>query len=118
MKSFIISCCTLLLVFTVIILNYFYVLKICKYMIKEASETSVSDVNNATSLFEYWKKRRIYIALSVPHRVSDELEKNLLIFISRAQEGTKSTFEESRNLLVNSIEEVKIHAGISADTVF
>ena len=118
MKAFIISTCTLLLVFAIVILNYFYVLKVYSHMENEIKEIEIVSKDKASSLLNYWEKERMYVSLSVPHRILDDLEKNLSIFVTKIREGTKIEFEETRQLLLNSIEEMKIHAGISADTLF
>ena len=120
MKAFIISIVTLLLVFGVIIWNFFYIINIYEYMSQtvtglepdEASRKSVDEVWNT------WRKKSIIIAISIPHRISDELEKNLIILKSKVYEGTNMGFEESKQLLLNSIEEMRIHAGASIDSIF
>lgn len=118
MRAFIISCSTLLLILSLIIVNFFYIINIYKHMTNETSEITLSSIDKVTTLLDYWNKRRIFISLSVPHRISDELEKNLQLLKIKVMNGTKSDFEEIKQLLLNSIEELRIHAGISADALF
>ena len=118
MKAFVISCCSLLLIFALIIVNYFYIINIYKYMLNEVSAITTDNPERISSLLDYWNKRKIAISLSIPHRISDELERNLSLFKIKVLSETKSDFEETRQLLLNSIEEMKLHAGISADTFF
>jgi hypothetical protein len=87
-------------------------------MTNETSEITLSSIDKVTALLDYWNKRRIFISLSVPHRISDELEKNLQLLKTKVMNETKSDFEEIKQLLLNSIEELRIHAGISADALF
>ena len=117
MKAFIISFGTLLLIFALLIINYFYIINIYKYMISEISHINIDDAERISSLLNYWNKHRIIISLSIPHRISDELESNLILLKTKIENGTKYDFEETRQLLLNSIEELRIHAGISADAL-
>lgn len=118
MKAFVISCCSLLLIFALIIVNYFYINNIYKYMLNEASAITTDNTEKIISLIDYWNKRKIAISLSIPHRISDELERNLQLLKIKVLGETKSDFEETKQLLLYSIEEMKIHAGISVDALF
>ena len=120
MKSFVISIVTLLLVFGVIIWNFFYINNIYAYMSEVVTELHQDEESKikVEELWKSWKKKSVLIALSVPHRISDELERNLTILKSRVQEGSKSDFLEAKELLLNSIEEMRIHAGASLDSIF
>lgn len=120
MKSFVISIVTLLLVFGVIIWNFFYINNIYAYMSETVTELSQDEASKikVDILWESWKKKGVLIALSVPHRISDDIEKNLTILRSRVHEGSKSDFLEAKELLLNSIEEMRIHAGASLDSIF
>ena len=86
-------------------------------MTNEVSIITTESMNEMTSLVNFWDKRKIFVCLSIPHRISDELEKNLQLFKTKVFFNTKYDFEETRQLLLNSIEEMKLHAGISADTL-
>ena len=117
MKAFIISFSTLLLIFALLIINHFYIINIYKYMTNEISLINIDEADKVSSLLNYWNKHRIIISLSIPHRISDELESNLILLKTKIENGTKYDFEETRQLLLNSIEELRIHAGISADAL-
>ncbi len=120
MKSFVISIVTLLLVFGVIIWNFFYINNIYAYMSEAVTELRQDEASKieVDKLWKNWKKKSTIIALSIPHRISDELEKNLTVLRSRVYEGSKSDFLEAKELLLNSIEEMRIHAGASLDSIF
>ena len=118
MKAFVISCCSLLLIFALIIVNYFYIINIYKHMLNEASAITTDNAEKISSLIDYWNTRKIAISLSIPHRISYELEINLQLLKIKVLSETKSDFEETKQLLLYSIEEMKIHAGISADALF
>jgi len=120
MKSFVISIITLILVFVVIIWNFFYINNIYVNMtdaIKDLKPDVPSSIK-VKEIYNYWKSKSVFIALSVPHRISDEIEKNLIILMGRILESSNIGFEEARLLALNSIEEMKVHAGISADSIF
>ena len=117
MKAFIISFGTLLLIFALLIINHFYIINVYKYMAAEISFINIDETDKVSSLLDYWNKHRIIISMSIPHRISDELESNLILLKTKIENGTKYDFEETRQLLLNSIEELRIHAGISADAL-
>ncbi len=120
MKSFVISIVILILIFGVIIWNFFYINNIYVNMTEAVNALSgdSSSLPEAERIYEYWKSKQTVIALSVPHRISDEIEKNLLTMIGRLSEDSPEGFEEARLLALNSIEEMIVHAGISADSIF
>ena len=120
MKSFIISVILLILIFGVIIWNFFYINNIYVDLTKAVNALSndPSSLSDAKKIYEYWKSKQTVIALSVPHRISDEIEKNLLTLIGKLSESSPGGFEEARLLTLNSIEEMIVHAGISADSIF
>lgn len=120
MKSFIISIIILLLIFGIIIWNFFYINNIYENMEKSVKELKhdSSSLPRAEKIYEYWKSKQTVIALSVPHRISDEIEKNLLTLIGKLSEESSTGFDEARLLTLNSIEEMIVHAGISADSIF
>ena len=120
MKSFIISIITLTIVFGVIIWNFFYINNIYVSMTESVNELRRPDASlkDAEKLYKYWKDKSILIALSVPHRISDEIEKNLIILIGKLSEDSHNGFEEAILLALNSLEEMKVHAGISVDSIF
>jgi len=120
MKAFVISIVTLLLVFGVIIWNFLYINNIYAYMSETVTELSQDEASmvKVDELWKSWKRKSVLIALSVPHRISDEVERNLTILRSRVHEGSRADFLEAKELLLNSIEEMRIHAGASLDSIF
>jgi len=118
MKIFIVSIVALLLVFGLVIGNYFLINNIYDRMLKEVNNLTEASVMEIDSLVKYWDKKRIIVSLSIPHRISDELERNLVVLEAKIKHESYSEFEEIRAFLINSIEEMKIHAGLSFDTVF
>lgn len=118
MKAFITALCTLIIIFGIIIGNYLYILNIYKSMIDSVSRLTMDSSNEVNELISYWRKRSTYIALSVPHKISDEIERNLLLLKAKLENKLDNGFFEAKELLLNSIEEMKIHAGISADSIF
>lgn len=120
MKAFIISICTITLIFGVIIWNFFYINNIYVYMTDTVTEFELNEesVKKAEALWEYWKRKSVIIALSIPHRVSDELEKNLVILQAKLRSGSDFELDEAKALTLNSIEEMRIHASASFDSVF
>ena len=120
MRAFIIAILTLTLVFGLIIWNFFYINNIYVNMAESVTELKAdsSSLPDAKRLYEYWKSKQTIIALSVPHRISDEIERNLVSLIGKLSEDTPNDFEEARLLTLNSIEEMIVHAGISADSIF
>ena len=118
MKILIVSIVALLLVFGLVIGNYFLINKIYDYMLKEVNDLTEESVSEIDSLIKYWNKKRMIVSLSVPHRISDELERNLLILEAKIKHGSYVEFAEARASLLNSIEEMRVHAGVSIDTIF
>lgn len=117
MKILTISFSTLILVFALVVWNFFLINNIYEYMTKEVTALKEDSYESIASLIQYWNKKRILISLSIPHRVSDELEKNLIIMKAKIEHQSIYEFEEARYSLLNSLEEMKVHAGISLDTV-
>ncbi|MBQ9743786.1 MAG: hypothetical protein IJW19_01535 [Clostridia bacterium] len=120
MKSFVISILTLAIICGVIIWNYVYINKIYDYMNETVNALECNEVSaiKVDELWSFWKKKSIVIAISIPHRVSDDLERNLVILRTKLKEGSNYEFEESKSLVLNSIEEMRIHAGASLDSIF
>ncbi|MBQ8392407.1 MAG: hypothetical protein IJX51_01415 [Clostridia bacterium] len=120
MKSFAISILTLAIICGVIIWNYAYINKIYNYMNETVNSLECNEVSaaKAEELWRFWKKKNIVIALSIPHRVSDELERNLVVLRTKLKNGSNYEFEESKSLVLNSIEEMRIHAEASLDSIF
>ena len=118
MKILIVSIVALVLVFGLVIGNYFLINNIYEHMLLEVNNLQIDSGAEIDSLINYWNKKRVIVSLSVPHRISDELERNLLVLDAKIKYGSYVEFEEVRASLLNSIEEMKVHAEISLDTVF
>ena len=118
MKILIVSIAALALVFGLVIGNYFLINDIYDRMLLEVNNLSEGASAEIDALVKYWNKKRMIVSLSVPHRISDELERNLLILKAKIKHGSYVEFEEVRASLLNSIEEMRVHAGVSLDTIF
>jgi hypothetical protein len=77
------------------------------------SSPSLSRLGELESI---WQKHRLFISISVPHKESDEFEKELLVLRAKL-EAQDIEIDESIDLVLRAIEEIETHGTVSLDNV-
>ena len=119
MKAFLFSLGALLLLFALVICNSIYISNVTDKMMARAMEiSSLDDTDAFYELCRLWEDNEILISVSVPHKESDELEKNIVILKSKLENRSQDELKESIALLQKSIDEITVHSTVSIDNVF
>ena len=119
MKAFWFSAIALLLLCGVIIWNGIYISEVSDDMLYHIDKISSSDdTDSLDALVQKWNNCSLIVSISVPHKESDELEKNLDILKVKMSDASSSGLDESVALVRRAIEEIKIHGTVSIDNVF
>ncbi|MBO5212907.1 MAG: hypothetical protein J6B60_05130 [Clostridia bacterium] len=119
MKSFIISLIAILLLFSGVIINSFLVKSICEDLKDEITTiNSVFDGDKIDEIVKLWDKNKFFISLSVPHKQTDDVEKNLLLLDEKSNILNPIDFYETKALLLNCVEELANHGALNADNIF
>ena len=119
MKSFVISIVAVLILFLGVILKSLYVRNIC-----ERLEDDINDIEGIFSsekvdeVIRLWDENKFLISLSVPHKQTDDVEKNLILLKEKTKILNPIDFYETKALLLNSVNELSNHGAISADNIF
>ena len=116
MKAFLLSLLALSLLLVCIILNSVYVSYISAQMRVKVNELKISpSIGKLEEIEDIWDKHKIFISISVPHKHTDELEKEFLVL--RARFDSNEEIKESTELVLRAISEIETHGTISLDNV-
>lgn len=119
MKAFLSSALALILLCALVIWNGIFISDVTRDMKGHAEKIdSIEDISELEKLEELWEKNKFIICISVPHRETDELEKNLQILRTKLENKTDTELAETVSLTVKAIDEIEIHGALSIDTVF
>ena len=119
MKTFVFSTIALAILCAIVIWNCFYIKDVCNELSEQADNiNSISDAEEVDKLEELWEKNKFLICISVPHKETDELERNLILLKTKIKTQNEMEFKETLSLVLWSIDEIKIHGIAKADNVF
>ena len=119
MKSFLLSATALIALCCLVILNGSFIGRASDSMTDAAEKINgISDMKELEALEKIWEKNKTVITLSVPHRVSDEMERCLVLLRTKFDENIDIEISETVALTLRTIEEIKTHATASLDNIF
>ena len=117
MKAFLLSAIAFLLLCAIVVINSLFVSGVSRDMrdalieIKSSpSESTLEELENI------WNKNKIWISLSVPHKQTDELERQLLLLKAGVGRG-EGELDDVIILLSRAIDEIKTHGMASLDNI-
>ena len=118
MKAFLVALLALTMLCTLIIWDGVTVNKISDKMGKIASEIkSLENEDKLKELEDAWHKHQLVLSISVPHKVTDELDKSIALLRKKFDEGISTEFPETVALTLKAIEELRVHALVDANNV-
>ena len=119
MKSFLLSLSALILLCLVVFLNTLFVSKVSYDMQEMVNKIKSSPTEESIKeLEDTWNSKRTLISISVPHKETDDLDKNILILRSKFENGEDNGMNEIISLISYAIDELKVHGTISFDNIF
>lgn len=121
MKGWIVSLCLFVLLLFMIAGNAIYVRHVAEHISGEAQTLSLESENaeqTLSSLEEYWKKHRPYVALSIGYRELDHLSESLISLRAAYDEKSKSDFALYRRLSIDAAEELARLEQFSVENLF
>ncbi len=118
MKAFLLSVLALILLCVVVFWNSASVIDISDKMSDVAIEIeSLEDIDKLEELEEIWDKYHFILSISVPHKATDELDRNLVLLRAKFDEGISTEITETIALTLRTIDEIRIHAVADANNV-
>ncbi len=119
MKAFAFSLIALILLCVIVFLNTMFISNVSEEMQQLANKIKSSpNIDMIKELEDIWNDNRLMISISVPHKETDELEKNLILLRANFENGDTMGISEINSLLIRSIDELEIHGTVSFDNVF
>jgi hypothetical protein len=118
MKAFLFSVLALMVLCAIVIWNGATVSKISDEMREIAGEiNSLDSENELKKLEEIRHKKRLILSISVPHRVTDELDRTIALLRKKFDEGISTEIPETVALAIKSIEELRTHYLVDANNI-
>ncbi|MBE6625133.1 MAG: DUF4363 family protein [Ruminococcaceae bacterium] len=118
MKAFWFSTLALVALCGIVIWNGITVSRISDDMSEIASGIeSLEDEEALRKLEEIWHEHRLILSISVPHRVTDELDRTLVLLRKKFDEGISTEIPETVALAIKSIEELRTHSLVDANNI-
>lgn len=118
MKAFLLSTLTLIVLCLVVFWNSSSVVDISSEMSDVAKKIeSLENVEELEKLEEIWDKHHFILSISVPHKATDELDKNIVLLRAKFDEEIDIEITETVALTLRAIEEIRIHAIADANNV-
>ena len=118
MKAFLFSVLALMVLCAIVIWNGATVSKISDEMREIAGEiNSLDSENELKKLEEIWREKRLILSISVPHRVTDELDRTIALLRKKFDEGISTEIPETVALAIKSIEELRTHSLVDANNI-
>lgn len=118
MKAFLFSVLALMVLCAIVIWNGATVSKISDEMREIAGEIkSLDSEDELQELEEIWHKKRLILSISVPHRVTDELDRTIALLRKKFDEGISTEIPETVALAIKSIEELRTHSLVDANNI-
>lgn len=78
---------------------------------------SLENENELQELEKSWHKHRLILSISVPHKVTDELDRSISLLRKKFDEGISTEIPETVTLALKAIEELRVHALVDANNV-
>lgn len=99
MKAFIISICTLSILFAFTVLNGIYINKVTAKLMYEAEkiELNPGSVNEFSNM---WRKYQFIINISSSHKETHRIDEGISILKKKASANISEGFEEEKTLLI------------------
>lgn len=118
MKAFLFSVLALATLCGIVIWNGVVVSKICDEMNDVAMQIeSLENEEQLQKLEDIWHRHMLVLSISVPHRVTDELDRAIALLRKKFDEGISTEIPETAALAVKSIEELRTHSLVDANNI-
>lgn len=118
MKAFLLSASALILLCLLVFWNSKAVVNITEKMSDTTSKIeTINDIDKLETLEELWDKYHLLLSISVPHKATDELERNLVLLRAKFDGEISTEITETVALTQRAIDEIRIHAVADANNV-
>ena len=119
MKAFVFSLIALLILCGIVVLNTSFVSTVSGDMQEAISKIKSSPTRKAIEELEnIWDNNKMLVSISVPHKETDELERNLILLRAKFDNDDLRGLNEVISLISRSIEELEVHGTVGFDNVF
>ncbi len=122
MKTFIFSLIVFALMLTGIIINYFYINKVSDKLYVMTSEAPAAGDEGCyaalSQIDEYWQKNHDIVRLSVSFIELNSVSDAIVSMKSFAETGEESEYENSRQILLNAIHEMRRLESFKLSSIF
>ena len=117
MKGFVISICIVIIIFSLVGVNSFYVKRVMENLKKSVDELKPQDHALMSEVTTLWKKNKFFICLSSSTKETDKIDDMISALEAMYEHDSFLGLEEKKALLINYISLISSHERLSLENI-